>query len=289
MEHRDFRILGLAGSLRRASFHRGILRAAHEVAPQWMSCESFDLGRIPYFNQDIEDEGNPEPVKELREKIRAYDAVLIATPEYDYAIPGVLTAALDWALRSRYDPTPFRHKPVGIVGASPGSGGTARGQMVLRQILLHPPAYVMPEPQMLIPFSRQKFDAQTGDLVDEETRERLRRFLSALAEWTQQLEKPMEAHQRQANVNARIRSTHSPRVHQPGGSDKRGGRAHEPETFPYGCGLTHEPHPAQQRYHTPPGEGDKPPGSRRPPLRGITEPPLPGALAPDRGHPAPSL
>jgi hypothetical protein len=65
MEHKDFRILGLAGSLRRASFHRGIVRAAHEVAPEWMSCENFDLARIPYFNQDLEDEGNPESVKEL--------------------------------------------------------------------------------------------------------------------------------------------------------------------------------------------------------------------------------
>jgi chromate reductase, NAD(P)H dehydrogenase (quinone) len=123
MAHKDFRILGLAGSLRRASFHRGILRAAHEVGPERMSCESFDMGRIPYFNQDIEDEGNPEPVKELREKIRTHDAVLIATPEYDYAIHGVLTAALDWALRSRHERTPLRHKPVGIVGASPGGGG----------------------------------------------------------------------------------------------------------------------------------------------------------------------
>jgi chromate reductase len=95
MDHRDFRILGLAASLRRASFHRGIVRAAHEVAPEWMSCEGFDLARIPYFNQDIEDQGIPEPVKELREQIRTYDAVLIATPEYDYAIPGVLTAVLD--------------------------------------------------------------------------------------------------------------------------------------------------------------------------------------------------
>src|SRR3712207_7438036 len=102
--------------------------------------------------------------------------MLIATPEYDSTIPAVLTVALVWCLRSRHNPTPFHHKPVGIVGASPGGGGTARGQMVLRQILLHAPAYVMPEPQMLIPFSRQKFDAQTGDLVDEETRERLRRF-----------------------------------------------------------------------------------------------------------------
>lgn len=187
MGHEDFRILGLAASLRRASVHRGILRAAHELGPQWMSCESFDLSQIPYFNQDLEDEGNPEPVKELREKIRAYNAVLIATPEYDYAIPGVLASALDWVLRSRYNPTPFRHKAVGIVGASPGGAGTARGQMVLRQILLHAPAYVMPEPQMLIPFSGQKFDAKTGDLVDKETRERLRRFLEALVEWTQRV------------------------------------------------------------------------------------------------------
>jgi chromate reductase len=195
MNHKDFRILGLAASLRRASFHRGILRATHEVAPEWMSCESFDLSRIPYFNQDIEDEGIPEPVQELREKIRTHDAVLIATPEYDYAIPGVLIAALDWALRSRYDPTPFMHKPVGIVGASPGGEGTASGQMVLRQILLHPPAYVMPEPQMLIPFSRQKFDPQTGDLVDEVTRDRLRRFLEALVDWSERVGRPAAAYE----------------------------------------------------------------------------------------------
>ena len=61
----DFRILGLAGSLRRASFHRGIVRAAHEVAPEWMSCESFDLARIPYFNQDVEDQGTPSPWRSL--------------------------------------------------------------------------------------------------------------------------------------------------------------------------------------------------------------------------------
>ena len=196
MSEKDFKILGLAASLRRASVHRGIVRAAHEVGPRWMSCESFDLSRIPYFNQDVEDEGLPEPVEKLREKIRIHDAVLIATPEYDYAVPGVLTAALDWALRSRYDPTPFRHKPVGIVGASPGGGGTARGQMVLRQILLHPPAYMIPEPQMLIPFSRQKFDAQTGDLVDKDTRERLRRFLEALVEWSDRVGRPAAAYER---------------------------------------------------------------------------------------------
>src|SRR5687767_13720242 len=102
MDHKDFRILGLAGSLRRASYHRGILRAAHEVGPEWMSGAPFDLVRIPYFNQDLDDEGNPEPVKERRWKSCTHDTKLIATPEYNYATPRALSAALDWPLRSRH-------------------------------------------------------------------------------------------------------------------------------------------------------------------------------------------
>jgi chromate reductase, NAD(P)H dehydrogenase (quinone) len=181
----DFRILGLAGSLRRASLHRGLVRAARDLAPEGVAVEPYEkLGEIPFFNQDVEDEGDPAPVRDLKEKIREADAVLIATPEYDYAIPGVLTNALDWALRP---PSPMRHKPVGIVGASPGGAGTARGQMVLRQILLHAPAYVLPEPQMLIPYAREKFDVETGNLTDEQTRERIRRLLDALVEWTERL------------------------------------------------------------------------------------------------------
>ena len=184
MYDNDFKILGLAGSLRCASFNRGLIRAARELAPEGVTVELYDgLGEIPFFNQDVEDEGDPASVKQLKEKIREADAVLIATPEYDYAIPGVLTTALDWALRS---PSPLRHKPVGIVGASPGSIGTARGQMVLRQILLHAPAYVLPEPQMFISYSREKFD-ENSNLSDEETRERMRRFLAALVEWTERL------------------------------------------------------------------------------------------------------
>jgi chromate reductase, NAD(P)H dehydrogenase (quinone) len=134
VSEKDFKILGLAASLRRASIHRGILRAAHEVCPEGMACDSFDLGRIPFFNADVEAKGDPEAVRELKEKIRTYNAVLMATPEYDYAIPGVLTSALDWCLRSS---SLFRHKPVGIAGASPSGAGTVLGQMSLRQTLLH--------------------------------------------------------------------------------------------------------------------------------------------------------
>jgi chromate reductase, NAD(P)H dehydrogenase (quinone) len=194
MKSDDFKIVGLVGSLRRASFHRGLIRAARELAPGDIMVEPYEqLDEIPFFNQDVEDQGDPTPVKDFKEQIRRADAVLIATPEYDYAIPGVLTNALDWALRP---PSPFRHKPVGIAGTSPGSVGTARGQMVLRQILLHAPAYVMPEPQMLIPFALERFDEQTGDLVDERTRERMNRFLEELVEWTERFKMNVTAYER---------------------------------------------------------------------------------------------
>jgi chromate reductase len=194
MEDGSLKILGLAGSLRRASSHRGLIRAAQELAPRGVTVEPYErLDGIPFFNQDVEDQGDPAPVKNFKEKIRQADAVLIATPEYDYAIPGVLTNALDWGLRP---PSPFRHKPVGIMGTSPGGVGTARGQMVLRQILLHPPAYVMPEPQMLLPYALERFDVQTGDLVDERTRESMHRLLRALAEWTERSKLPVAAYER---------------------------------------------------------------------------------------------
>jgi len=192
MDNDGVKIVGLAGSLRRASFHRGLIRAARELAPEDVTVEPYEqLDEIPFFNQDVENLGNPAPVMRFKERINQAHAVLIATPEYDYAIPGVLTNALDWALRP---PSPFRHKPVGIVGASPSYVGTARGQMVLRQILLHPPAYVMPEPQILIPFALERFDEQTGDLVDERTREMMNRFLKALVEWTERFKITLTAY-----------------------------------------------------------------------------------------------
>ena len=192
MSEQGFRILGVAASLRRASLNGGLLRAAREMSPEDVVYDGFDLGKMPFFNADVEAEGDPEPVAELKQKIQAADAVLIASPEYDYAVPGVLVTALDWALRP---PTPLRHKSVGIIGASPGASGTARSQMILRQILLHAPAYVMPEPQILVGSARQRFDEE-GNLTDEETRERLERFVVALREWSRRMQSPVEIRER---------------------------------------------------------------------------------------------
>ena len=192
MSEQSFRILGVAASLRRASLNGGLLRAAREMSPEDVVYDGFDLGGMPFFNADVEAEGDPAPVAELKRKIQAADAVLIASPEYDYAVPGVLVTALDWALRP---PTPLRHKPVGIIGASPGASGTARSQMILRQILLHAPAYVMPEPQILVGSARQRFDEE-GNLTDEETRERLERFVVALREWSRRMQSPVEIRER---------------------------------------------------------------------------------------------
>lgn len=192
MSEQSFRVLGLAASLRRASLNGGLLRAAREMSPDDVVYDGFDLGRMPFFNADVEAEGDPAPVAELKQKIQSADAVLIASPEYDYAVPGVLVTSLDWALRP---PTPLRHKPVGIIGASPGASGTARSQMILRQILLHAPAYVMPEPQILVGSARQRFDEE-GNLTDEETRERLERFVVALREWSRRMQSPVEVRER---------------------------------------------------------------------------------------------
>src|ERR687885_3063767 len=104
MDDNDFKILGLAGSLRRASFNRGLIRAARELAPEGVTVEPYEgLDEIPFFNQDVEAQGDPAPVKELKEKIREADTVLIATPEYDHAISGVLTTALEVAYRAEIE------------------------------------------------------------------------------------------------------------------------------------------------------------------------------------------
>lgn len=177
-----FQILGIPGSLRRASYNRALLRAAQQAAPDGVDIEVFDLLPIPPYNADVEAEGDPAPVSELKERIRVADALLIATPEYNYSVPGVLKNAIDWASRPPRD-SPLYHKPVALMGASPGGFGTVRSQLALRQIFLFTKSDVLLEPELHVSAAGDKFDAD-GNLTDGRTRENVAALVAALVEWT---------------------------------------------------------------------------------------------------------
>ena len=185
MSDRPSRILGIAGSLRRASYNRGLLRAAQEVAPEGVEIEIFDISPIPPYNGDVEVEGDPPPVRELKARIRAADALLIATPEYNFSIPGVLKNAIDWASRPPQE-SPLRQKPIALMGASPGGFGTVRSQLALRQVFVFTKSYVLLEPDVHVSAARDKFDAD-GSLIDDRTRENVRALVVALVEWARHL------------------------------------------------------------------------------------------------------
>jgi chromate reductase, NAD(P)H dehydrogenase (quinone) len=178
-------ILGIAGSLRKGSFNRAALRAAQQLAPEGASIESFDLEGIPLFNQDLEAQV-PARVAELKAKVRAADAVLLVTPEYNYSIPGVLKNAIDWGSRPPVDNC-WNGKPVAIMGASPGRLGTARAQSHLRQVFVFLNMFPVNQPEVLISSARDKFDAE-GNLKDEDTKKFIRQLLEALVSWTQRLQ-----------------------------------------------------------------------------------------------------
>lgn len=185
MKDAPLKVLGFAGSLRRASYNRGLLRAAQEVAPEDVEIEVVTLDAIPPFNQDVEAAGDPPPVREFKARIRAADALLIATPEYNYSIPGVLKNAIDWAARPAAE-TVLRGKPVALLGASVGFAGTVRAQLALRQVLVFTGSLALLPPEVLVANAMQKFDAD-GNLIDADTRPRVRELLEALAEWTRLL------------------------------------------------------------------------------------------------------
>ncbi|HYX87914.1 MAG TPA: NAD(P)H-dependent oxidoreductase [Gaiellaceae bacterium] len=173
------RVLAIAGSLRAGSYNRALLRAAHDLAPAGMEIEELDLHGLPLYDGDVEAAGDPEPVAALKDAIRASDALLIATPEYNRGVPGVLKNAIDWASRPPLG-SPLAGKQVAIMGASTGRGGTARAQEQLRAALEYSRADVLSEPEVLVPEAYMRFDAE-GRLADEETRARLRSLLETLS------------------------------------------------------------------------------------------------------------
>ena len=178
---RDLRLLGFAGSLRTGSYNRALLRAAAELAPEGMRIEIHDLDGIPLYNADVEAAGDPAEVVRFKDAIRQADALLIACPEYNHGVPGVLKNAIDWASRPARA-APLGGKPVGIIGASRGMTGSARGQSQLRQSFVFTNTYAMLQPEILVARAHEKFD-EAGRLTDESTRAFLAKYLVALREW----------------------------------------------------------------------------------------------------------
>ena len=177
---KPIQILGFAGSLRKNSYNKALLRAAAELMPKGAVLETFDLEGIPLFNQDFETQ-LPEKVKEFKARVKAADAILIVTPEYNYSIPGVLKNAIDWASRP-YPDNAFNDKPVAMMGASTGMLGTARAQYHLRQCFVFLNMYPMNRPEVMVPFVQEKVDPD-GNLTDQKTREKIKEFLESLVRW----------------------------------------------------------------------------------------------------------
>jgi chromate reductase len=178
------KILGFAGSLRKGSYNKALLRAAAEVVPEGAELETFDLNGIPPFNEDLENEPTAK-VKDFKARIKAADALLIVTPEYNYSVPGVLKNAIDSASRP-YGDNAFAGKPVGIMGASVGMLGTARAQYHLRQSCVFLNMHPLNQPEVMVASAQDKIDP-SGHVTDEETKKRIEALLAALVIWTRRL------------------------------------------------------------------------------------------------------
>jgi len=172
---RVFNVVGFAGSLRRGSYNRALLRAATELAPSALHIVIHELDGIPLYNGDIEAAGAPESVVQLRDVIRKADGLLIATPEYNYGVPGVLKNAIDWLSRPPRD-SALNGKVAAVMGASQGTTGTARGQLQLRQAFVFTNTFALLQPEVLVGLAHEKFGAD-GRLVHQATRDVLATFL----------------------------------------------------------------------------------------------------------------
>src|SRR5215210_4052355 len=189
-QDRDLTVLAFAGSLRQGSYNRALLRAAQEVAPAGMTLSIFDIAEVPLYNGDVEAEGDPEPVARFKDAIAAADGLLIATPEYNHCVPGVLKNAIDWASRPARQSV-LSGRPIAVMGASSGRGGTARAQAHLRDGLSYTNAFVLPLPEVLVARAAERFDDDLN-LTDEETREAIADLLKSFAAWTRRLQASTE-------------------------------------------------------------------------------------------------
>src|SRR5438105_8126153 len=173
-------VLGICGSLRKASYNMAALRTAIALKPTNMTVTVADISQIPPYNEDVRAEGFPPTVETLRRQIAASDALLFACPEYNYSMSGVLKNAIDWA--SRPPDQPFAGKPCAIVGAAAGMAGSARAQYDLRRSCVFLDMHPLNKPEVLIGQAQTKFDAD-GDLTDEAARDLIRDLMANLADW----------------------------------------------------------------------------------------------------------
>lgn len=171
------KILGIAGSLRQKSFNRYLLREAVNLVPENAEIEIFELDGIPGFNQD-EENNPPQKVNEFKEKIRAADAILFVTPEYNYSVSGVLKNAIDWVSRP-YGDNAFSGKPAAITGASISTLGTSRAQYHLRQMFVFLDIRTVNQPEVMVASAQDKFD-ENGKLTDSTSVNLLRELLKQL-------------------------------------------------------------------------------------------------------------
>jgi chromate reductase, NAD(P)H dehydrogenase (quinone) len=177
----ELSVLGICGSLRAGSYNMAALRTAIELKPPGMTIRVADISAFPLYNEDVRAQGFPPVVETFRRQIREADALIFATPEYNYSMSGVLKNAIDWA--SRPPDQPFAGKPVAIIGASAGMTGTARAQYDLRRSCVFLDMHPLNRPEVMIGQAHTKFDA-AGGLTDEAGRGFIRDLLVALEQWT---------------------------------------------------------------------------------------------------------
>lgn len=175
----EIKILGIAGSIRKESFNRSLLREAQKQVPENAEMEIFELDAdIPGFNQDDE-QNPPQIIADFKKKIKEADAILFVTPEYNYSVPGILKNAIDWASRP-YGQNAFDGKAAAIMGASIGNIATARAQYHLRQIFVFLNLHAVNQPEVMVNAS-ESFD-DSGNLTNDKTKELMRKQLQALVE-----------------------------------------------------------------------------------------------------------
>ena len=182
MDKQQIKVLGFSGSLRKGSFNTALINNAIRLSPEYIKIEKFDISPIPLYNEDIRvGVGEPDSVIEFKQKIREADSLLIAVPEYNYSIAGVLKNALDWVSRPPNE-SPLNGKPFAMMSVAGRLGG-ARAQYHMRQVAVFLNMHAINKPELLIPSALEKFD-KDGNLIDKSIEERIVELLEALYEWT---------------------------------------------------------------------------------------------------------